>query len=169
MRAQGNPKARVPPARTGQLSAIARGARLSRLGSPRHCRVAERDPVVHPAAVVPDRIRGVSSVEQLAHRVGSGSALRAVAEEDGWHAVVELADVVEDLLVWDRACVGDRRLAVEVGQAGVDHQLATAEVLDQLSSPIVRTPGASSIGCTVPQVASTLNRPSLSGRGIWQA
>jgi hypothetical protein len=58
--------------------------------------------------------------------------LRAVAEECGWRARVEVFDVIDDLRMRDPPRAGDRGFAIEVGLAGIDHGQASVHVVDQL-------------------------------------
>src|SRR5438093_11126328 len=111
----------------GALSSVA--ARAS--AAVNYGRIPERHPVVHAAAVVEDRGGRVAGLEQGADGVGRGGALGAVAEEHGWDGGVELAEMIEDLVVRDAASAGDRGLAVEARLARVDERPAVLEVLDE--------------------------------------
>ena len=93
---------------------------------------SERHPVVYPTAVVQDRFRWITAVEELTDGVGSRRALRPVAEEDRRYSGVELAAVLEDLLVRDAAGARDRALSEKVLQAGVNQRLPVLDVLDHL-------------------------------------
>ena len=90
--------------RIGALSGAGAQIARGRIRGAGDRRIPERHPVTHPSAVVQDRSRWISGVEQPPDRVGSSRALSAVAEEHGRHAGVELAAALEDLLVRDRAC-----------------------------------------------------------------
>ena len=143
---------------------------LSFRPGPRDGGVAERDPVVHAAAVVEDRFGGVAGVEQRADGVGCGRALGAVAEEDRRvrSGRARRGGQGSGRAVMPRApgIVASRwKCGWRVSIRGRPCSMWSMSS----SSPIVRTPGASSIGCTVPQPGSTWTSPSPQGRGTMQA
>ena len=69
------------------------------------------------AAVVGERLRRPTSLEQRVYGVAAGGALRPVAENDGQTGPIELVGALDDLDVWDvdgrwdRAAMWGREIA----------------------------------------------------------
>src|SRR5665647_1100350 len=91
-----------------------------------------RDPVVHTAAIVGQRLNWVTVIEQLADRPRGLRALWAVAEQDRHAPAVELILAVKHLVVRNvhRSC--DRASTEGAGGAAVDDERALPDHVDQL-------------------------------------
>lgn len=86
---------------------------------------------MHAAAVIGERRRRVSGVEQDGDGGGGLGALRTVAKKDAYVVLVELRHPVADLIVRDADGVGERHPGTRPADAGVDDSGALLDEADE--------------------------------------